>query len=153
MNKALMLAALGTVTLTSCSVIGTRSAAVSGQLRGFNPDQDLRLAVVGFNGGQYVADGRQAQVLDKFLTGGYVLTLPRDVASGTYRVVVFRDMNHNNRYDVSDTVVSKPNSKLLVYAPRDNYLFSSIKYGWNIYDNTTGRVQTDVLDNYDIEAN
>lgn len=152
MKKTLILALTGATLLSSCSVFGTRSAAVSGQLKGFSAGQNLRLALVGYNGGQYVADGRQAQVLDKFLTGGYTLTLPRDVPSGVYRVIVFRDANNSNAYDAGDAVLSRLSSKLLVYAPRDNYLYSGVKYGWNVYDTESRDVQTTILNNYDLEA-
>ena len=152
MKKALTLAVLGTALLSSCSVIGTRSAAVSGQLRGFDSDQNLRLALVGFNNNQYVADGRQAQVLDKLLTGGYTFTLPRDVQSGVYRLIVFRDANNNNAYDSGDAVLSRHNGKSLIYAPRDNYVYSGVKYGWNVRNDATGEIQTTVLNNYDIDA-
>lgn len=152
MKNILLLTAAGAALLSGCSVFGTRAAAVSGQLRGFNPEQNLRLALVGYNGGKYVADGRQAQLVDKALTGGFTFTLPRDVPSGIYRLVVFRDVNNNNSYDAGDTIVSKYNGKALVYAPRDNYIYTGTKYGWNIYTDDTKEVQTLVLNNYDIAS-
>lgn len=152
MQKALLLGLTGVLALTSCSVIGTKAAAVSGQLRGFPIDQNLGLAVVGFNNGQYVANGERAQVIDKLVSGGYTLALPKNVPAGTYRVVVFRDANNSGSYDAGDTVLSKDNGKVLVYASRDNYLFNGIKYGWNIYNNATGEIQTIIINNYDLEA-
>ncbi|GAA5502756.1 hypothetical protein Dxin01_02500 [Deinococcus xinjiangensis] len=151
MKKVLTLAALGTLALSSCSVFGTRSAAVSGQLKGFSPNQNLGLAIVGFNNGQYTADGTQAQLIDKFISGGYTLTLPRDVPYGTYRVIVFRDANNNNRYDIGDTVLSRDNGKRLLYVARDNDIMNGTKYGWNIYDAATGKIQTTIINNYDLE--
>ncbi|GBF07422.1 hypothetical protein DAERI_140083 [Deinococcus aerius] len=151
MKKILAVATLGTLALSSCSLFGTRSAAVSGQLKGFSPNQNLGLAVVGYNSGQYTANGSQPQVIDKFLTGGYTLTLPRNVPYGTYRVVVFRDANNNGRFDTGDVVLSRDNGKLLVYAGRDNQFFQGTKYGWNIY-NGTPDIQTEILNNYDLEA-
>ena len=152
MKKMLAVAVLGSLALTSCSIFGTRSAAVSGQLKGFSANQNLGLAVVGFNNGQYTNDSTQVQVIDKFLTGGYTLTLPRDVPYGTYRVIVFRDANNDNRYNAGDTVLSSYSGKLLVYAARDNALFNGTKYGWNIYDGNSGRIQTTILNNYDLQA-
>ncbi|MHA0035766.1 hypothetical protein [Deinococcus sp. PESE-13] len=152
MKKALTLALLGTVALSSCSVVGTRAAVVSGQLNGFNSDQNLRLALVGFNNSQYVADGRRAQVIDKVLTGGYTFALPRNVQSGVYRLIVFRDVNNNNAYDSGDVVLSRHNGKSLIYAPRDNYIYSGVKYGWNIRNDANGDIQTVVLNNYDLTA-
>lgn len=151
MKKMLALVALGTVALSSCSVLGTRSAAVSGQLKGFSPNQNLGLAVVGYNNGRYTADGTQPQVIDKFLTGGYTLTLPRNIPNGTYRVVVFRDTNGDGRFNTGDVVLSRDNGKLLVYAGSDNQFFNGTKYGWNIY-NGTADIQTTLLNNYDLEA-
>ncbi|GAA5513212.1 hypothetical protein Dcar01_01938 [Deinococcus carri] len=151
MKKMLTLVALGTLALSSCSVLGTRSAAVSGQLKGFSPNQNLGLAVVGYNNGRYTADGTQPQVIDKFLTGGYTLTLPRNVPYGTYRVVVFRDANSDGRFNTGDVVLSRDNGKLLVYAGSDNQFFNGTKYGWNIY-NGTADIQTTLLNNYDLEA-
>ena len=65
MKKILAVAALGTIALSSCSIFGTKTAAVSGQLKGFSPNQNLQLALVGYNGGKYVVDGNRAQVIDK----------------------------------------------------------------------------------------
>ena len=152
MNKVMLATGLSALLLSACSVVGTRSAAVSGQLRGFSANQNLGLALVGYNNGRYTADGTQAQVIDKFLTGGYTLTLPRDVPYGTYRVIVFRDANNDNRYNAGDTVLSRYSGKLLVYAARDNALFNGTKYGWNIYDGNSGRIQTTILNNYDLQA-
>lgn len=151
MQKLLALSVLGMVALSSCSIFGTRSAAVSGQLKGFSPNQNLGLAVVGYNNGQYVFDSNQAQVLDKFLTGGYTLALPRGVPAGTYRVIVFRDSNSNGQFNAGEQVISRDNGKLLVYASRDNQFFGGTKYGWNIY-NGTADIQTEILNNYDLEA-
>ncbi|MPY67406.1 hypothetical protein F8S09_12035 [Deinococcus sp. SDU3-2] len=152
MQKMLIVAALGTLALSSCSVFGTRSAAVSGQLKGFSANQNLGLAVVGFNNGQYTNDSTQVQVIDKFLTGGYTLTLPRDVPYGTYRVIVFRDANNDGRYTAGEPVLSRDNGKVLVYSQRDNALFAGSTVGWNIYDTRTRQVQTTLLNNYDLEA-
>lgn len=151
MKKILAVTLLGTLVLSSCSILGTRSAAVSGQLKGFSANQNLGLAVVGFNNGQYTANGSQPQVIDKFLTGGYTLTLPRNVPAGTYRVIVFRDSNNNGRFDTGDVVLSRDNGKLLVNASRDDQFFRGTKFGWNIY-NGTADIQTTVLNNYDLEA-
>lgn len=151
MKKLLTVATLGTLALSSCSLFGTRSAAVSGQLKGFSPNQNLGLAVVGYNNGQYTANGSQPQVIDKFLTGGYTLTLPRNVPAGTYRVIVFRDSNNNGRFDTGDVVLSRDNGKLLVLTQRDNQFFTGTKFGWNIY-NGTANIQTEILNNYDLEA-
>ncbi|SMB95734.1 hypothetical protein [Deinococcus hopiensis] len=151
MQKLLALSAVALVTLSSCSIFGTRSAAVSGQLKGFSPNQNLGLAIVGYNKGQYVFDSNQAQVIDKFLTGGYTLTLPRNVPYGTYRVIVFRDADNNGRFNAGDTVLSRDSGKLLVYSQRDGQFFAGTKYGWNIY-NGTSDIQTEILNNYDLEA-
>lgn len=152
MHKLLAIATIGTLALSSCSVFGTKSAAVSGQLKGFNSDQNLRLALVGFNNGQYTADGSRAQVIDKALTGGYTLTLPREATNGIYRIVVFRDTNNNDRYDVNEAVLSKDNGKRLVKAGSDNATVQGTRYGWNIWDTTNGNIQTTILNNYDLDA-
>ncbi|WP_135229776.1 hypothetical protein [Deinococcus fonticola] len=151
MKKILAVAALGSIALSSCSIFGTKSAAVSGQLKGFSPNQNLQLAVVGYNQGKYVVDGNQAQVIDKYLSGGYTLTLPRNVPYGTYRVIVFRDANNNGSYDLGDTILSKDNGKLLVYVAKDGDVFGGTKYGWNVY-NGSSDIQTTILNNYDLEA-
>lgn len=151
MKKILAVAALGTIALSSCSIFGTKTAAVSGQLKGFSPNQNLQLALVGYNGGKYVVDGNRAQVIDKYLSGGYTLSLPRNVPYGTYRVIVFRDANNNASYDLGDTILSKDNGKLLVYVARDGDIFAGTKYGWNIY-NGSSDIQTTILNNYDLEA-
>ena len=151
MKKILAVATLGTLALSSCSIFGTRSAAVSGQLKGFSPNQNLGLALVGYNNGVYTATGSQPQLIDKFLTGGYTLALPRNVPAGTYRVIVFRDSNSDGRFNTGDVVLSRDNGKLLVYVNRDNDIFRGTKYGWNIY-NGTADIQTTVLNNYDLEA-
>lgn len=151
MKKILTVAALGTIALSSCSIFGTKTAAVSGQLKGFSPNQNLQLALVGYNGGKYVVDGNRAQVIDKYLSGGYTLSLPRNVPYGTYRVIVFRDANNNASYDLGDTILSKDNGKLLVYVARDGDIFAGTKYGWNIY-NGSSDIQTTILNNYDLEA-
>ena len=151
MKKILTVAALGTIALSSCSIFGTKTAAVSGQLKGFSPNQNLQLALVGYNGGKYVVDGNRAQVIDKYLSGGYTLSLPRNVPYGTYRVIVFRDANNNNRYDAGDTVLSKDNGKRLAFAQNDNQFFAGTKKGWNLV-NPDGNVQTTLLNNYDLDA-
>lgn len=151
MKRILAVAALGTIALSSCSIFGTKTAAVSGQLKGFSPNQNLQLALVGYNGGKYVVDGNRAQVIDKYLSGGYTLSLPRNVPYGTYRVIVFRDGNNNASYDLGDTILSKDNGKLLVYVARDGDIFAGTKYGWNIY-NGSSDIQTTILNNYDLEA-
>lgn len=151
MKKILAVAALGTIALSSCSIFGTKTAAVSGQLKGFSPNQNLQLALVGYNGGKYVVDGNRAQVIDKYLSGGYTLSLPRNVPYGTYRVIVFRDANNNASYDLGDTILSKDNGKLLVYVAKDGDIFAGTKYGWNIY-NGSSDIQTAILNNYDLEA-
>lgn len=151
MKKILTVAALGTIALSSCSIFGTKTAAVSGQLKGFSPNQNLQLALVGYNGGKYVVDGNRAQVIDKYLSGGYTLSLPRNVPYGTYRVIVFRDANNNASYDLGDTILSKDNGKLLVYVAKDGDIFAGTKYGWNIY-NGSSDIQTAILNNYDLEA-
>ena len=152
MRKMLIVAALGTLALSSCSIFGTRSAAVSGQLRGFSPNQNLGLAIVGYNGGQYTNVSTQLQIIDKFLTGGYTLTLPRDVPYGTYRVIVFRDTNNDGRYTAGEPVLSRDNGKFLVYSQRDNQFFNGAKLGWSIYNTATRDVQNTLLNNYDLEA-
>ena len=152
MRKTVSLTLIGTVLLSACSVIGTRAAAVSGQLWGFDPTQNLRLALVGFNSGQYVADGRRAQVIDRRVTGGYTFTLPRDVAPGLYRLVVFRDANNNAAYDSGDTILSRHNGKTLIYSLRNDAPYAGVTYGWNIRNDLTGAVQATILSDYDIEA-
>lgn len=151
-TQLLAAAALGTLTLSACTLAGNPVRKdVTGQLRGFTADQNLRLAIVGYNGGQYTADGTQGQILDRFLTGGYALDLPSNVPYGYYRVIVFRDANSNNRYDAGDTVLSKDNGKRLVLAQRDNQFLAGTKTGWNLADGQGG-VQTTLLNNYDLEA-
>ncbi|MBZ9753427.1 DUF2141 domain-containing protein [Deinococcus sp. HMF7604] len=148
----LALAALGTLTLSACTLAGNPiKKDVTGQLRGFNSNQNLGLAIVGFNGGQYTADGTQSQVIDKFLTGGFALDLPTNLPYGTYRVIVFRDANNNNRYDTGDTVLSADNGKRLLYAQRENQFVAGTKAGWNLVD-SSGYVQTTLLNNYDLNA-
>lgn len=153
MKKALVIAAMGTVALSSCTLLGNPTKKdVTGQLRGFSPNQNLRLAIVGYNNGKYTADGTQAQVIDKFLTGGFVLDLPTKVPFGSYRVIVFRDANNNNRYDAGDTVLSKSNGKLLIYTSIRDQFFNGTVQGWNLYDSNTGKIQTTILNNYDLDA-
>lgn len=153
MKKALALAVLGSLTLSACTLIGNPTKKdVTGQLRGFNPDQNLGLAVVGYNNGRYTADGTQSQLIDKYLTGGFALDLPTNVPFGSYRVIVFRDANNNHRYDAGDTVLSKDNSKLLLFVQLDNQYFNGTKRGWNIYNARDGSIQSTILNNYDLEA-
>ncbi|MFC6661853.1 hypothetical protein [Deinococcus multiflagellatus] len=77
MKHLLIAAALGTLTLSACTLAGNPiKKDVTGQLRGFNANQNLGLAIVGFNNGQYTADGTQSQVIDKFLTGALPWTCP-----------------------------------------------------------------------------
>ncbi|WP_221091465.1 DUF2141 domain-containing protein [Deinococcus aquaedulcis] len=152
MKHMLIAAALGTLTLSACTLAGNPiKKDVTGQLRGFNANQNLGLAIVGFNNGQYTADGTQSQVIDKFLTGGFAVDLPTNLPYGTYRVIVFRDANNNNRYDTGDTVLSADNGKRLVYAQRDNQFAAGTKAGWNLV-NPNGDVQTTLLNNYDLNA-
>lgn len=153
MNKLLTLAALGTLTLSACTLAGNPvKKDVTGQLRGFNANQNLGLAIVGFAGGQYTADGTQSQVIDKFLSGGFVLDLPTGLPTGTYRVVVFRDANNNNRYDTGDTVLSRDNGKRLIFAASDNQFYRGTKRGWNLINTADGYIQTTLLNNYDLSA-
>jgi outer membrane lipoprotein-sorting protein len=152
MNKLLIPLALGTLTLSACTLAGNPvKKDVTGQIRGFAANQNLGLALVGFNDGKYTADGTESQLIDKFLTGGFALDLPSNVPYGTYRVIVFRDANGNNRYDAGDTVLSKDNGKRLAFAQNDNQFFAGTKKGWNLV-NPDGTVQTTVLNNYDLEA-
>lgn len=153
MKNLLAIAALGTVALSSCTLAGNPIRKdVTGQLRGFSSNQNLGLALVGFNNGQYTADGTQSQVIDKFLTGGFALDLPTNLPYGTYRVIVFRDANNDNRFNTGDTVLSRDNGKLLVFAQRDNQFFGGTKRGWNLYTSASGSVQTTLLNNYDLDA-
>lgn len=155
MNKFKLLAMTalaGSLLLSGCSILGTRAAAVSGQLKGFAKDQNLRLAIVGYNNGTYTADASRAQLIDKFLTSGYTLTLPTKVPYGTYRVVVFRDRNNNEKFDLGEPVLSRNNGKLLVYAERDNTPFNGAKYGWNIYNVNAKNVESNFLTNYDLKS-
>ncbi|UBV42815.1 DUF2141 domain-containing protein [Deinococcus taeanensis] len=152
MKTILAATILGTLTLSACTLAGNPiQKDVTGQLSGFNANQNLGLAIVGFNNGQYTADGTQSQVIDKYLTNGFSLDLPRNVPYGTYRVIVFRDANNNNRYDTGDTVLSRDNGKRLIYAQRDNQFVSGTKAGWNLV-NPDGTVQTTLLNNYDLTA-
>ncbi len=152
MKKALLLAAVGTLTLSACTLVGNPlKKDVTGQLKGFDKDQKLRLAIVGYNNGQYTADASESQLVDKYLTGGFALDLPTNVPYGSYRVVVFRDVNSNGRYDLGDQIVSKSNGKLLLYTNmRDAILKGTVK-GWNLYDTNTGKLQINLLNNYDLE--
>ncbi|GGL09724.1 hypothetical protein [Deinococcus radiotolerans] len=151
--KAMLAAAiLAPLTLSACTLAGNPiKKDVTGQLRGFDANQNLGLAIVGYNNSQYTADGTQSQIIDKFLTGGYSLDLPTNLPYGTYRVIVFRDANSNNRYDTGDTVLSADNSKRLIYAQRDGQFASGTKTGWNLL-NPDGTVQTVILNNYDLSA-
>ena len=153
MKKLLTIAALGTLTLSACTLAGNPvKKDVTGQLRGFNANQNLGLALVGFNAGQYTADGTQSQVIDKFLSGGFALDLPTNLPTGSYRVVVFRDANNNNRFDTGDTVLSRDNGKRLIYASRDDQVYAGTKRGWNLVTTANGFVQTTLLNNYDLNA-
>ncbi|GGR70704.1 hypothetical protein GCM10008959_35490 [Deinococcus seoulensis] len=155
MNRSahlIAIAALGTLTLNACTLAGNPVRKdVTGQLRGFAAEQNIRLAIVGYNNGQYTSDGTQGQIIDRFLTGGYSLDLPTNVPYGYYRVVAFRDANNNSRYDAGDTVLSKDNGKRLILAQRDNQFLAGTKTGWNLTDGQ-GNVQTILLNNYDLDA-
>lgn len=151
MKKILAVAALGSIALSSCAVFGTKSAVVSGQLKGFSPNQNLQIALVGFNQGKFVFDSQRAQVIDKYLTGGFTLSLPRNVPYGTYRLVVFRDVNNDGKLDGGDSIISRDNGKLLVFVAKDGDYFQGTKYGWNIY-NGSSDIQTNILNNYDLQA-
>jgi outer membrane lipoprotein-sorting protein len=152
MKKLLTIAALAPLALSACTLAGNPlKKDVTGQLRGFASGQNLGLALVGFNNGQYTADGTESQVIDKFLTGGFALDLPTNVPFGTYRVIVFRDANNNNRYDAGDVVLSKDNGKRLAFAQSDNQFFAGTKKGWNLVS-PDGNVQTTLLNNYDLDA-
>lgn len=154
MKKIIAAAVVGTVALSSCSIFGTNKAAVSGKLSGFATDQNLQIAVLGYNNGQYVVDANQAQIIDKVVTNGFTVALPTkaSVPFGTYRLIVFKDANSNGRYDAGDKILSKDNGKLLVFADKDGAYFSGTKYGWNIYDTATAKVQNNVLTGYDLDA-
>ena len=138
--------------LSACTLVGNPTTKdVSGMLRGFPSSADLRLAIVGYSSGRYTADGSESQLLDKYVSGGYTLDLPRSLGYGTYRVVVYTDANHNNRLDTGDRVVSRDNGKLLVYAQRAGQFYPGIKAGWNIYNTTTRGSSSLALVNYDLD--
>ena len=150
MKKVLALAALG-LSLSACTLVGNPTTKdVSGNLIGFPSGANLRLAVVGYSNGNYTADGSESQIIDKYLTNGFILDLPKTLGYGTYRVVVFKDANDNNRLDTGDTVVSRPNTKVLVHAQRENQYYSGIKAGWNVYDTSNGGSSSLALNNYDL---
>lgn len=152
MKAVLATALLAPLILSACTLAGNPvKKDVAGQLRGFNANQNLGLAIVGYNSGQYTADGTQSQIIDKFLTGGYSLDLPTNLPYGTYRVIVFRDANGNNRYDAGDTVLSQDNNKRLIYAQNDGQFAPGTRRGWNLL-NPDGSVQTVILNNYDLDA-
>ncbi|THF84938.1 DUF2141 domain-containing protein [Deinococcus sp. KSM4-11] len=153
MKKLLTIAALGTLTLSACTLAGNPTKKdVTGQLHGFSANQNLGLAIIGFNNGQYTADGTESQIIDKFLTGGFSLDLPTNLPTGTYRVIVFKDANNNNRYDTGDTVLSKDNGKRLIYASKANQYYNGTKPGWNLVVLSNQYVQTTLLNNYDLDA-
>ena len=153
MKKLLALMVLG-ASLSACTLVGNPTTKdVSGNLVGFPGGANLRLAVVGYSNGTYTADGSESQIIDRYLTNGFVLDLPRTLGYGTYRVVVFKDANNNNRLDTGDTVVSRPNTKLLVRAQRDNQYYSGIRAGWNVYDTGNGGSSSLALNNYDLQYN
>ncbi|MFC4638649.1 hypothetical protein [Deinococcus hohokamensis] len=154
MKRMLALAALGTLTLSACTLAGNPLRKdVTGNLKGFNPNQNIRLAIVGFNSaGQYTADGTQSQIIDKYLTGGFALDLPTNLPYGTYRVVAFRDANNDGRFNTGDVVLSRDNGKRLVYSRYDNQFYRGTTKGWNIYNPSNNVAQTLTLDNYDLEA-
>lgn len=155
MKRTLTMTALGMALLSSCTLVGNPfHKDVTGQLSGFSANQNLGIALVGYNGGQFTADGSQSQVIDKFLTKGFAVDLPKNLPYGTYRVIVFRDADNSGRYNAGDTVLSKDNGKLLVFAKNDDQYFAGkgIKKGWNIYNPATGEVQSKLLNNYDLSA-
>lgn len=150
-TKLLALATISAA-LSACTLVGNPTTKdVSGQLRGFPSGADLRLAIVGYSNGRYTADGSESQILDKYLTGGFTLDLPRNLGYGTYRVVVYNDANHNNRFDTGDRVVSRDNAKLLVHAQRAGQFYPGTKAGWNIYNTTTQGSSSLALVNYDLD--
>ncbi|MFC4452615.1 hypothetical protein [Deinococcus sonorensis] len=151
MNKILALSALS-VALSACTLVGNPlSKDVSGQLRGFPSGQDLRLAIVGYSNGRYTADGSESQIVDKYLTGGFTLDLPKTLGTGTYRVVVYTDVNRDGRFSTGDRVVSRDNGKLLVNAQRSGQFYPGIKAGWNIYNTATRESSSLALTNYDLD--
>lgn len=155
MKKILALAALSGL-LSACTLVGNPlNKDVSGMLQNFPSGQtaDLRLAIVGYNNGQYTADGSQSQVLDRYLTGGFTLDLPRNVPYGTYRVVVYRDSNKNDRFDTGDRIVSRDNGKLLVYSRSNGQYYANTRAGWNIYNTANRDVQVVALTGYDLFYN
>ena len=91
MKKVLALTVLG-ASLSACTLVGNPTTKdVSGNLVGFPSGANLRLAVVGYSNGNYTADGSESQIIDRYLTNGFLLDLPRTLGYGTYRVVVFKD--------------------------------------------------------------
>ena len=48
-------------------------------------------------------------------------------------------------------MLSRDNGKLLVYSQRDGQFFAGTKFGWNVY-NGSSDIQTEILNNYDLEA-
>ncbi|MGI8747824.1 MAG: hypothetical protein ACR2J4_05670 [Deinococcus sp.] len=150
-TKLLALATISAA-LSACTLVGNPTTKdVSGQLRGFPTGTDLRLAIVGYSNGRYTADGSESQILDKYVTSGFSIDLPRSLGYGSYRVVVFNDANHNNRFDTGDRVVSRDNGKLIVRAQRNDQFFPGIKAGWNIYDTASTGSSSLALVNYDLD--
>ena len=151
MKSILALTVLG-ASLSACTLIGNPTTKdVSGNLIGFPANANLRLAIVGFSNNNYTADGSESQIIDRFLTNGFVLDLPKTLGVGTYRVVVYRDINNNDRFDTGDRVVSRSNGKLLVNAQRDEQFYGGIKAGWNIYDTASNGSSSLALRGYDLE--
>ena len=151
MKKILALTILG-ASLSACTLVGNPTTKdVSGNLLGFPANAKLRMAVVGYSNGRYTADGSESQVIDRYLTNGYVLDLPKSLGYGTYRVVVYRDANGNDRFDTGDSVVSRNNGKLLVHAQRGGQFFRGIQAGWNIYDTASNGSSSLALRGYDLQ--
>ncbi|WP_420594797.1 hypothetical protein [Deinococcus sp.] len=151
MKNILALTALA-ASLSACTLIGNPTTKdVSGNLIGFPANANLRLAIVGFSNNKYTADGSESQIIDRFLTNGFVLDLPKTLGVGTYRIVVYQDANSNNRFDTGDRVVSRNNGKLLVNAQRNEQFYGGIKAGWNIYDTASNGSSSLALRGYDLE--
>ena len=138
--------------LSACTLVGNPTTKdVSGNLVGFPQGAKLRVAIVGYSSGRYTADGSESQVIDRYLTNGFLLDLPKSLGYGTYRVVVYRDANSNDRFDTGDSVVSRDNGKVLVRAQRNDQFYGGIKAGWNIYNSASGGSSSLALTNYDLQ--